>query len=362
MYSLQELLLSVSLSAYLMASVIIAAVRWGHKCQPFAKYPDYYYPAWKAIVLCFLTNLELLPVVFLPGETDAILQLRMMLILCNPFLCAVVIFSYFGKVLNVTWWKKPIYTLTGAFNALSITAMVLTLIPGTQLTGTAHRWYFGITGTLAVLFMTCFILSIHLIAHALHRFDKENYSNPEDFPQRFARRIIWVPLSYVGIGWTCAFFGPVVLSICLIVLSFLGVIFLISVLEPHRSMDIEKMEIEVAAPEEVPAPEEIKESISQANKDRIIRSIRKYVEEQQAYLDSHLTLASLSREIGINRSYVSQVMTENFGGFFNYVNRCRLEHADRLKAQNPDIQVGDLIVASGFGSRQSYYNVKKQLS
>jgi hypothetical protein len=39
-YSLQDLLFSVSLAAYVVTSVIVAAVRWGHKCPAFASHAD----------------------------------------------------------------------------------------------------------------------------------------------------------------------------------------------------------------------------------------------------------------------------------------------------------------------------------
>ena len=84
-YSLQDLLFSVSLAAYVVTSVIVAAVRWGHKCPAFASHADYYYPAWKVIVGCYFANLLMAPAIFLPHEADAILQLRMLLILASPF-------------------------------------------------------------------------------------------------------------------------------------------------------------------------------------------------------------------------------------------------------------------------------------
>ena len=50
-FTSQDLLLSTSLAVYMATSLIFAAVRWGHKCEPFARHADYYYPAWKALVL-----------------------------------------------------------------------------------------------------------------------------------------------------------------------------------------------------------------------------------------------------------------------------------------------------------------------
>ena len=49
------------------------------------------------------------------------------------------------------------------------------------------------------------------------------------------------------------------------------------------------------------------------------------------------------------------------GGFFNYINRCRLDYAAKYKAENPAASVEDIAMSSGFGSRQSFYNARKQL-
>ena len=100
--------------------------------------------------------------------------------------------------------------------------------------------------------------------------------------------------------------------------------------------------------------------MSEKRKDEIVAAIRKFVEGQQGYLDQHLTLTSLSRSIRYNRTYVSAVLTDRLGGFFVYVNRCRLAHAARLQVERPDISVSELIDASGF-SRTTNYKVRKQL-
>ena len=43
-YSFQELLFSVSLAVYVAVCVVVGVVRWGHKCAPYDKHLDYYYP------------------------------------------------------------------------------------------------------------------------------------------------------------------------------------------------------------------------------------------------------------------------------------------------------------------------------
>lgn len=379
MYSLQDVLLSASLAVYVAVSVIVAVVRWGHKCKPYAKHAEYYYPAWKTLVSCGFANLVLLPAVFMPTEGDAILLVRLILIIGPPYMCAMLVFSYFGEMLKISWWRKPMYALAIAFFVMAITAIVFTFIPGDQLSTPFGRRFFAVGGLLSLLYVAVFGMSIQMLGKAMHRMAEANYSNPEDFPRQYAGRVLWLSNLFVLTSWVSTTIGtPAVLSVAMLMLSVLAVTFLIGVLSSHRAMEVERLEkgetIEEAEAEEAPAPvvEEPVEApeaespaaeatLSPERQDDIVKAIRHFVEEDRAYLDSHLTLASLSRSIGVNRTYVSSVMSERLGGFFTYVNRCRLAHATQLKVEQPEIAVADLAIASGFGSRQSYYNVRRQL-
>ena len=355
-YSAQELFFSVSMAVYVASSVFVGSVRWGHKCKPYSKHKDYYYPGWRVIVQCALTNLLLIPVIIFPQEADSVLQFRMALILSSPFFCASIIFSYFGKVLGVTWWKKPIHSLSIPFSILFISGAVFSIMPGRQLQGTFMRAYFATTGTMSLVFLGIFLMALRMIYRALKRQSEENYSNPEDFPHRFASRIRWIPIVYVSMSWVFTYIGTYFcLSICALLLSVLNIAFLINALSPHRAMDIKQLDKDQQAAEKVPAPKE------DAQKEDILRTIRHCVEDEKAYLDSHLTLTTLSRSCGVNRTYISQVMNERLGGFFTYVNSCRLDYAAEFKNQHPEASVEDIATSSGFGSRQTYYNVRRQL-
>lgn len=379
MYSLQDVLFSASLAVYVAVGVIVAVVRWGHKCKPFDKHMDYYYPAWKTLVSCAFANLVLLPTVFMPTEGDAILLLRLILIIGPPYMCAMLVFSYFGQMLKITWWRKPMYALAIAFFLMAGTAIVFTFIPGDQLSTPFGRGFFAIGGILSLVYVAIFGMSLRMLGKAIHRKAEANYSNPEDFPRQYAGRVLWLSNLFVLTSWICTTIGTqLVLSLAMLVLSVLAVIFLIGVLSPHRAMEVERLEkgetVQEAEEEEAPAqavmesaevPEtespSAEATLSPERQEEIVKAIRHFVEDDRAYLDSHLTLASLSRSIGFNRTYVSSVMSERLGGFFTYVNRCRLAHATQLKVEQPEIAVADLAIASGFGSRQTYYNVRRQL-
>lgn len=358
MLTLQDTLFSAALAVYLTASVFVGAVRWGHRCQPYGKHMDYYHPAWKAVIFCFLSNLLMAPAVFMPTDTDAILQLRLLLILASPYFCAVLMFSYFGNVLKINAWRRPVSILSAPFGAMALSATVLALVPGTQMTPEFCQWYFALGGILAMSFLACFVSAIFMIARQLRRSAEEKYSNPEDFPGKYAAKVIWIPLLHLAVSWTGAFLGTSrSLSLCLLALSALALVFLIGILSPHRDLTVEQLE---AAEEQEPATQD-ETVLSENRQDEIEKAIRRLVETDQAYLDSHLSLDDVAARIGVNSKYVSQVMQARLGGFFSYVNLCRLSHAARMQVERPGMPIGEVIDLSGFGSRSTYYKLRKQL-
>lgn len=352
--TLQDTLFSASLAVYMTASVFVAAVRWGHRCQPYARHMDYYFPAWKAVILCYLTNLFMLPAVFLPNTPDAILQLRLLLSMASPFYCAVLIFSYFGRVLKMNFWRLPVYFLAVPFGLVAITATVLALLPGGQLAAASFRWFFVLAGCLSIAFLGCFAVAIYMVAHALRRQSEENYSNPDDFPYQFAARVLWIPLLHLAVSWTSATIGSqFVLSLGLLALSALSLVFLVGILTPHRAVAVDELEAGAAAESPASLPEERTYEIEKA--------IRQRVEEGKLYLNSHLQLEEVAREVGVNSRYVSLVMKARLGGFFSYINRCRLAHAAALQEAHPEMPIGEVIADSGFGSRTTYYKIRREL-
>lgn len=373
LYTFQDLFFSVSLAVHVAVSLVVAFVRWGHKCEPYARHMEYYYPAWKVIVLCFLSSIVLVPAVFKPQDIDSIMQLRITLMLTSPFYCAVMLFTYFGKVLRLSWWKRPIIALSIPFGLLLFTGFVLTVYPGNQIVGLTAPIIFSLTGIFSLLSFGSFVMALRMIARAMRRFSEENYSNVDDFPRNYASRVIYIPVLHVAISWICAFIGTKdVLSAGVLLQAVLNVRFLIGALSPHRAREVEKLEAGEIRPETVAEPmanlvleeaaaAEEDSSLSQERRNVILQTLHQVVEEDQAYLDCHLTLATLARSCGVNRTYISRVMNDNLGGFFNYVNRFRLTHADQLRAEHPDLSVDEIAIASGFGSRQSYYNIRRAL-
>lgn len=372
MYSQQDLFFSSALAVYIAVSVVVAVVRWFHRCEPYARHMDYYHPAWRTVVFCFLTNLLMVPFVYMPHDNDSNLAIRIIIMMASPYFCAMFMFAYFGKLLRRGGWLLPLIVLSVPFAVMVLLALAMAIEPGQQLVGRDSRILVAISGTLAVIFLYAFGSALYMIGQARKRFSENNFSNPEDFPKDFARQAVWMADCHVVLSWSCCFQqSNTVMGWGLFVLAGILVRFLIADLQPHRALDARRLEAEEdarlsaedAARQAFETSElEEEETLSTLRKDEILRIIRHAVEDEKAFLDSHLTLSSLARSCGVNRTYVSAVMNEYLGGFFAYVNRCRLDYAAKYKSENPDAAVEELATASGFGSRQSFYNARKQLS
>jgi AraC-like DNA-binding protein len=245
---------------------------------------------------------------------------------------------------------------------MSAIGWVSTLIPGTQMQGRFLNVYFVVGAVLAILYLASFVLALRLIIRALHRFSDENYSNPDDFPEQYTISILWITILHLIMSWAMAINGAMwALSFGMIVLSILSVVILLGALNPHRTAEVEQLE--AALNDEKEEDKSLESDIlPPERKEEILRAIRRQVESEKAFLDSHLTLSKLSRDCGLNRTYISVVLNESLGGFFNYINRCRLTHADTYKESHPKADVDEIALASGFNNRQSFYNARKRLN
>ncbi len=105
----------------------------------------------------------------------------------------------------------------------------------------------------------------------------------------------------------------------------------------------------------------------------IIERSDRLLESKKLYLNENFSIDTLAREVGTNRTYLSRSIKhcrqENFAG---YINRIKIEHAKRLineraegvckKPQyNNPLDLEDIAIASGFGSRRSFVRCFRQL-
>jgi AraC-like DNA-binding protein len=212
-----------------------------------------------------------------------------------------------------------------------------------------------------------------MVLREARRIDMDEYSNPADFPVVSARRWMLLVMFNLVLCWTGALTNNrVVLAVIMLLLALSALIFLITVLHPNRNRPLEDVAAEVEAvaqlglePDPEPSSEEEEQlyqrSLTLQKRLEILSAVTTVVEEQEAYLEPHLTLQELAERCGYNRSYVSGLIKSELGGFFTYVNRLRLQHVDDYMAEHKNATVEEAAEESGFASRKSYYTAKAKL-
>jgi YesN/AraC family two-component response regulator len=85
------------------------------------------------------------------------------------------------------------------------------------------------------------------------------------------------------------------------------------------------------------------------------------MQNELAYLNSHLTLDDVVEHCQLGRTYVSLTFSRRFGSFSNYVNGLRLSHFDQYVADHPEETKEAAARASGYSSYNSYYRAKQKM-
>lgn len=103
-----------------------------------------------------------------------------------------------------------------------------------------------------------------------------------------------------------------------------------------------------------------KSALSSAQAQEIANRVDFYMQKDQAYLDTTLSLQKLAKSINTTPNYLSQTLNENLKlSFFDYVNKFRVEAAsERLTTSNDTVL--DIAMAVGFNSKSSFYTAFKK--
>ncbi len=113
-----------------------------------------------------------------------------------------------------------------------------------------------------------------------------------------------------------------------------------------------------AAPEEPESTPQkyAKSALSDAQAQAFVAKLEKLMVNDQLFLDSNLSLATLASRLSISTNHLSQVLNQNLGGgFYEYVNRLRIEYASELLLdENGNYVVEEIAFKAGFNSRSAF--------
>lgn len=352
-------LCGMAATVFVAVSLVIAAVRWFHMCRPYDRNPRYYYPGRPFVTGIYLNALMLLPYALDPANSDAWYLARMFSLPVTLFHFTILLFSYFGTVMQWKQWRLPI-TIVGVPVVLALlAAFVMAVLPGDQTGSVAPTLSWAVLYVLGIIVTAVCITAMAVVLIWAGRFDTDDFSNPADFPVTAARR--WVILTVVNVVfvWINAIVAqPALMAVVMLLFAISSVILIISALHPHRSRPAQD---ESEAGEDAANPGAPAQDHSRKRQQEIIAAINTVVVEQKAYLDAHLTIQDIADRCGYSRSALSSLFKAEFGGFFNYINRLRLQHVETYQKEHPGSSIQEAALESGFNTRQNYYSVKSKL-
>ena len=104
-------------------------------------------------------------------------------------------------------------------------------------------------------------------------------------------------------------------------------------------------------------------TLSRVDRDDALARLRRAMEDERAYLDENLGLASLAAQVGLTPHQLSELVNTQFGvGFSRYVRGHRVEAARRMLLAEPDASVLSVGLAVGFTSQSNFYAAFREIT
>ena len=194
----REALFSDACLVLIVAGLVCATVRWFHMCAPYSDNEKVYYPARRQMSLFFALPVLLVPYVLMPSEPFVITYAVSVWIIYISLAVSVLYRIYFRWELDGKFlWKK----IVNWCELLWMAALLLVLVICPQFFSSHEKWIYvgsAVAGTCSTVLAVFTLLRLR---RDIDLYMNDNYSNPEDFPLNFARKVLWLPLVLILLGW-----------------------------------------------------------------------------------------------------------------------------------------------------------------
>lgn len=228
-------------------------------------------------------------------------------------------------------------------------------------------------GTYQVLFWVVCLVFCYYVARligvqrhmhrSIRQVDERMYSNSDDFPVRYARRIEWVPIGICLLMFLCFLLNDVRVKMGRDVLfTFVNVAFLLYTLNPHRK----------GARREGKREQELEQLLTNS-KERSIYKLSEgrckeleqqlvaLIKQENLFLDTHLRVDQIAKRLHTNKNYISEVTVRSeYGSFYALINTFRLEYAEEMLRQDPTLKIEHVALDAGFSSGNVFTQVFKR--
>ncbi len=343
---------------YITTCWCFVAVRWFHACRVPKERQRYIWPDRKLQCLAYSMATLLLPYVFDPTNDAAWMLMKSYFPATYYFYCGMLLLCYAGTVKQWNRWKSVSWGAAIIVIATMLIPVLNAWLPFEFMSAEGlHFWHYAITIESLIMMVFC-SLAMWQVWRWIKESRDANYSNPEDFPVRYASIVLFYPLILTPLVWPAYVFDSRIgMAHLHILLAIFNIVLLITVMPAWRRKAIfsesEAEDSDFTAQQEASVEEQL---------EQVALEIKAYVEEEKAYLDNHLKIDDVVEHCHHGRTYVSLAIQRRFGSFSSYVNGLRLAHYEQYVVEHPNETKESAALSSGFPSYNAYYRSKKRLT
>ena len=344
---------------YLTTCWSFSAIRWFHTCRAPKERHEYIWPDRKLQVLVYLMGTLLLPYVINPTDEGAWMLYKSYFPASYYFYIGMLLLCFFGSVKQWNRWRTMSWVAAIIVIATLLLPLLNAWMPEGMMTFAGMDVWQQVITVESIVMMIYSVIAMRQVGRWINEARDANYSNPDDFPVRYARRVWLAPILFTPLLWPAYILdSPRIMAIQSVLLSVANIVLLITVLPPWRRtvilMNKDEEENEVQH-------DTLQDELIDERTNRIATEIEEYVVHQKAFLDSHLKIDDVVDHCSFSRTYVSHTFQKRFGGFSNYVNSLRLAYFEQYIADHPGQTKESAAQASGFSSYNAYYRIKNKL-
>lgn len=350
----------VAAMLYITTCWTFVAVRWFHTCQEPKERRAYIWPDRKLQCLVYSMGTLLLPYVFNPTSESAWTLMKSYFPATYYFYSGLLLLCYAGTVKQWSRWKFISWVAACIVIATMLIPVLNAWLPFEFLNAQGlELWHYVITSESIVMMLFC-CLAMWQVWSWIRESYAANYSNPDDFPVRYASIVLFYPVILTPLLWPAYILDSrQIMAILHILLAVFNILLLITVMPAWRRRFMLPSTVEEDENQDDDAQHD---NNFEDNIELTAQEIRAYVENKRAYLNPHLKVDDVVEHCQLGRTYVSKTFQRRFDSFADYVNTLRLAYYDQYMIDHPDETTESAALASGFSNYMAYYRAKQRMS
>ena len=359
-----DILYSDACLIFIIVGVVCATVRWAHMCRPYADEASFFYPARRQVTFFFAAVLMQFPYMLQPADDATMTYIRIWGVVYYPVCFAMFFLRYFrGRQLagRISWlyFGLPMLMLTAMMVAVVVT-------DGTWIE--RHMAALSCTGGAVSILLSVRLIRISAwMKRSVDNYHRANYATEADFPYRFARKVLVLPMIWIALMWVVFLTGSRPLKLATdLLLSAWMVHFLCIILHPQRmprqaGAEQYIREIEEEAKKQAEQAATATDDLAMGRGAAADSTPAAYTDEVRdqviaiilrRYREPHLLKTEVLADVGRGLTAPASRFIASIG-YYTLINMFRLRHAELYAAAHPEAKQAEVAAASGYLSDQA---------